>query len=421
MTGFPHMMRIRQRFDDTALDDIPGEITGQLAGLKLESSVKKGQSVAVACSSRGLANYGVIVKTVVSFLKQLELEPFLIPAMGSHGAATAAGQKRVLEHLGVDEAEVAAPIRSSLETVQIGQTEEGIPVYMDRLASEADHIVLINRIKKHTEFEHEFESGLLKMMAIGLGKQEGAATYHEAMLTYGYPGVILAVARKVMQRANLLFGVGTVENGYGQTARIGAGLRENIEKMEKDLFISAKAYAPALPFDEADIIVIDEMGKEISGTGFDTKVVGRIGLPLVTPEPERPRIKRIVVSDLTEGSGGNAVGVGIADIITRRLFDKIDMDALNMNTITGVCPEMGKIPLTVENDYEAIEIAIKCVGLIPREKLKIMRIKNTALLSEVDVSEAYEKDITGRDDLQIVTPGREMDFDAAGYLKPFTA
>jgi hypothetical protein len=421
MADFPHMMRIRQTFDDTALDDIPGEIAGQLASLKLQSSVKKGQTVAVACSSRGLAHYGIIVKAVVSFLKQLKLEPFLIPAMGSHGAGTAAGQKRVLEHLGIVEEDVAAPIRSSLETVQIGETEEHIPVYLDRLASEADHIVLINRIKKHTEFEHEFESGLLKMMAIGLGKQEGAATYHEAMLTYGYPGVILAVARKVMQDANLLFGVGTVENGYGQTARIGVGLKENIEEMEKELFTSAKTYAPSLPFDEADIILIDEMGKEISGTGFDTKVVGRIGLPLVTPEPERPKIKRIVVSDLTKGSEGNAVGVGIADIITQRLFDKIDMDALNMNTITGVCPEMGKIPLTVKNDYKAIEIAIKCVGLIPREKLKIIRIKNTALLSEVDISQAYEDEIEKRDDLELVTPKREMNFDAAGYLRPFFA
>ncbi len=303
--------------------------------------------------------------------------------------------------------------------MQLGETEEQIPVYLDKLASEADHIVLINRIKKHTEFEHEFESGLLKMMAIGLGKQEGAATYHEAMLTYGYPAVILSVARKVMQHANLLFGVGTVENGYGQTARIGVSLPETIEEIEKELFVSAKAYAPALPFDEADIILIDEMGKEISGTGFDTKVVGRIGLPLVTPEPERPRIKRIVVSDLTEGSEGNAVGVGIADIITQRLFDKIDMDALNMNTITGVCPEMGKIPLTVKNDIEAIEIAIKCVGLIPREKLKIMRIKNTALLSEVELSQAYEEEVVKRGDLTVVAPKIEMDFDPDGYQKPF--
>jgi hypothetical protein len=421
MMDFPLMLRIKQTFDDTALDNIPGEITRQLANLKLESSVKKGQTVAVACSSRGIANYGIIVKTVVSFLKQLKLDPFLIPAMGSHGAATAAGQKRVLKHLGIVEEDVAAPIRSSLEIVPIGETEDRIPVYLDKLASEADHIVLINRIKKHTEFEHEFESGLLKMMAIGLGKQEGAATYHEAMLTYGYPKVILTVARKVMQYANLLFGVGTVENGYGQTAHIGVAPKENIAEMEKALLTSAKAYAPALPFDEADIILIDEMGKEISGTGFDTKVVGRIGLPLVTAEPERPKIKRIVVSDLTEDSEGNAVGVGIADIITQRLLDKIDMDALNMNTITGVCPEMGKIPLTLRNDYEAIEIAIKCVGLIPREKLKIMRIKNTSLLSEVEISQAYEDEISKRDDLEIVIPKREMDFDAAGNLRPFIA
>jgi len=421
MMDFPHMMRIKQTFDDTALDNIPGEITMQLANLKLESSVKKGQTVAVACSSRGIASYGIIVKTVVSFLKQLELDPFIIPAMGSHGAATAAGQKRVLKHLGIVEKDVGVPIRSSLEIVQIGKTEDDIPVYLDKLASEADHIVLINRIKKHTEFEHEFESGLLKMMAIGLGKQEGAATYHEAMLTYGYPRVILTVARKVMQHANLLFGVGTVENGYGQTAHIGVAPKENIEEMEKALLTSAKDYAPALPFDEADIILIDEMGKEISGTGFDTKVVGRIGLPLVTAEPERPKIKRIVVSDLTEDSEGNAVGVGIADIITQRLLDKIDMDALNMNTITGVCPEMGKIPLTLRNDYEAIEIAIKCVGLIPKEKLKIMRIKNTSLLSEVEISQAYEDEISKRDDLEIVIPKKEMDFDAAGNLRPFIA
>ena len=416
---FPHMIRVRQTFDDKTLRNIAEEITVQLVNLKLATSVKQGQTVAVACSSRGIANYGTIVRAVISFLKQKKLDPFIIPAMGSHGAATAVGQRRVLEHLGIVAEAVGAPIRSSLEIVQIGETEDRIPVYLDKLASEADHIVLINRIKKHTEFEHEFESGLLKMMAIGLGKQEGAATYHEAMLSYGYPRVILTVARKVMQHTNLLFGLGTVENGYGQTARIGVCPKDKIEEMEKDLFKSARAYAPNLPFDTADIIVIDEMGKDISGTGFDTKVVGRIGLPLLADEPESPKLKRIVVCDLTDGSEGNAVGVGIADIITQRLLEKIDMDALNINTITGVCPEMGKIPLTMKNDREALEIAIKCVGLIPREKLKIMRIKNTSLLSEVDVSEAYEELFSTRNDLEIVVEKRAMQFDAAGNLEPF--
>jgi hypothetical protein len=201
------------------------------------------------------------------------------------------------------------------------------------------------------------------MMAIGLGKQAGAAVYHQAMLSYGYPKVILSVARRVMHNTSLLFGLGAVENGYGQTARI--------------------------------------------------------GLPLVTAEPESPRIKRIVVCDLTDGSEGNAVGVGIADIITQRLLDKIDMDALNINTITGVCPEMGKIPLTLKNDKEAIEIAIKCVGLIPRKKLKIMRIKNTSALREVELSEAYEKALSSRRDLEVVKTKRAMEFDAAGNLEPF--
>ena len=415
----PHMIRVKQTFDATTLDDIPGEIQSQIKNLGLEKVVKDGQTVAVACSSRGLSNYATIARAVISALRQLGLAPFIIPAMGSHGAATAAGQKRVLEHLGITDTEVRVPIRSSLEVVQIGETDDYIPVYLDKLAAEADHIVLINRIKKHTEFDHEFESGLIKMMGIGLGKQEGAATYHEAMLTYGYPQVLLTVARKVMEHSHLLFGVGSMENGYGQTAAISVCPRDKIEDMEKELLKSAKAYAPGLPFDEADIIIIDEMGKDISGTGFDTKVVGRIGLPLVTADPESPRIKRIVVCDLTEGSEGNAVGVGIADIITQRLLDKIDMDALNINTITGVCPEMGKIPLTMKNDKAAIEIAFKCVGLIPKEELKIMRIKNTSELSEVEVSEAYAKTLSTRTELKVVQEKRAMKFDAAGNLESF--
>jgi hypothetical protein len=417
----PRMIRVRQTFDNTTLENIDKEVRSQIENLRLEKVVKAGQTVAVACSSRGLSNYPTIVKAVISALKQVRLQPFIIPAMGSHGAATARGQKRVLEHLGIYETEVGAPIKSSLEVLRIGATGDQIPVYLDKLAAEADHIVLINRVKKHTEFDHEFESGLIKMMGIGLGKQEGAATYHEAMLTYGYPHVLLTVAHQVMQHSNLLFGVGSVENGYGQTAAIGVCPREKIEEMEKELLKSAKIFAPRLPFEEADIIIIDEMGKDISGTGFDTKVVGRIGLPLVTDDPESPSIKRIVVCDLTEGSEGNAVGVGVADVITQRLLDKIDMEALNINTITGVCPEMGKIPLTMKNDKEAIEIAIKCVGLIPSHKLNIIRIKNTSVLSEVEVSEAYEAELASRTDLEVMTEKRAMTFDAGGNLEPFFA
>ena len=418
---FPQMIRVRQKLKTPRLDNIPQEIKSQINRLGLEKKATSGQTVAVACSSRGIANYGMIVKTVVSSLKQLGLAPFIVPAMGSHGAATASGQQSVIEHLGITEKEVGAPIRSSLDVVQIGETEEHIPVYLDKLAAQADHLVLVNRIKKHTEFEHEFESGLLKLMAIGLGKQKGAATYHEAMLTYGYPRVISNVARKVLQYKNVLFGLGVVENGYNQTAAIGICSPENIRELETDLLKTAKKLAPSLPFDQADILIIDEMGKEISGTGFDTKVVGRIGLPLVTKEPESPRIKRILVCDLTAKSEGNAVGVGIADLITQRLLDKIDRDALNINTITGVCPEMGKIPLTLKNDREAIRTAIKCVGLIPLAQLKIMRVKNTSLISDVDISQGYENELLQRSDLTIVDEKKPMIFDSSGNLEPFEA
>jgi hypothetical protein len=416
---FPKMVRIRQTFDPRKIEDIGTEVETGMQGVQMESKTKPGQTVAVACSSRGIANYSTIVKEVVSALRAMELEPFIIPAMGSHGAATAEGQRRVLAHLGVTEASSGAPVRSSLDVIQIGATGEGIPVYLDKQAATADHIVLINRIKKHTEFEYVFESGLLKMMAIGLGKQAGAATYHQAMLSHGYAKVILSIARKVMHEANILFGVGIVENGYGQTAKICVCPREKIEEEEIALLKLAKKLSPALPFDEADIIVIDEMGKDISGTGFDTKVVGRIGLPLVTKDPELPRIKRIMVCDLSEGSEGNAVGVGIADVITQRLLDKIDQQALDMNTITGVCPEMGKIPLTLKNDREALDVAIRCVGLIPLHQLKIIRIKNTSCLNEIDVSEVYKTEIERREDLKIIKEKHALEFDNDGNFLPF--
>jgi len=307
---FPEMIRVKQTFDSRTVEDAAVEVKSRMRELP-DLGVLPGQTVAVACSSRGIDNYGGIVKAVVGVLKGMRLDPFVFPAMGSHGSATAVGQKRVLEHLGITEASVGAPVRSSLDVVQIGETEEGIPVYLDKQASEADHIVLVNRIKKHTEFTHEFESGLMKMMAIGLGKQAGAAVYHRAMLTHGYAHVIDAIAEKVMEKANILLGVGIVENGYGRTAGIGVCPRVTIREQEVAWLKLAKELTPALPFDRADILIVDEMGKEISGNGFDTKVVGRIGLPLVTEDPEFPKIKRIMVCDLTEASEGNERGGGI--------------------------------------------------------------------------------------------------------------
>jgi len=314
---------------------------------------------------------------------------------------------------------MGVPIRSSLKVVQIGETEDRIPVFLDRFASEADHIVFINRIKTHTDFEFEIESGLMKLMAIGLGKQEGAAACHQAILTYGYPRVILTVARKVLQSGRVLFGVGPVENADFQTARIGVFGPGELEEGEKDLLKESKELAGRLPFEKVDLLIIDEMGKDICGTGFDTKVVGRIHQPLLVREPEIPKVKRILVRDLTKNTEGNADGVGMADFVTKRLVDKIDIHALYVNAITGLEPERAKIPLTLGNDREAIDVAIRSVGLIPSVKLRIIRIKNTLHLREVDISEGYKEELSKRSDLETIAEERPIVFDEEGNLEAF--
>lgn len=416
----PRMIRVRQQLTSAPLADVTGRVRTETASALARSDFRPGQSVAVSCSSRGLDNYPQIVAGLIAELKTAGLDPFVIPAMGSHGSATAEGQAAILAHLGLTEAAVGAPIRSSMEVERIGETEDGLDVFVDALALAADHIVLVNRIKKHTEMFHEFESGLLKLMAIGLGKQAGAAYYHRAMLTHGYPRVILTSARTVLATGRVLFGLGVIEDAFCATSAVGAFLPDEIEAREKEFLARASAISPKLPFDDFDVVFIDEMGKEISGSGFDTKVVGRIGLPLVTPDPPKPKVKRIVISDLTAASDGNAVGVGVADLITDRLAGKIDMAALAMNTVTGVCPEMGKVPMSLASDRDALRLASVCVGLTPPEKLKVVRIKNTLALEEVEVSEAFARLIESRDDLTALSPAREMDFGPDGYFKPFT-
>jgi hypothetical protein len=260
----------------------------------------------------------------------------------------------------------------------------------------------------------------MKMLAIGLGKQKGASIYHQAFMVYGYPRVILSVSRQIISTQKILFGVGIVENGYGQTAAIAVVGSDDLEEKEKELLVKSKRLAARLPFEQVDVLIIDEMGKDISGTGFDTKVVGRILMPLVADEPQSPQIKRIVVCDLTEKTEGNADGVGIADFVTKRLVDKIDMNALRTNAIAGAEPEHARIPMALKNDREAIDVAIQSVGLIRRDKLKIIRIKNTMALMEVDVSTSYQTELAQRDDLEIITDAGSLQFDGEGNLTPFS-
>lgn len=413
---FPEMIRIKQHIESPVVKDIPQTVHDQIARLELGKQVRHGETVAVACSSRGIANYSRIVKATVRAIHDLGLRPFIIPAMGSHGAATAEGQKRVLEHYGITEKNMGIPIKSSLEVVHLCKTEDNIPVFIDTLAFEADHIVLINRIKSHTEFTHDFESGILKMMVIGLGNEKGASLYHKAFINYGYPRVIYTAANKIMETGKVLFGVGVVENGYSQTAGIEVMRQIEIEDKEKALLKEAKKLSPSLPFEAVDVLIIDEMGKDISGSGFDTKVVGRILMPLVAEEPKSPKIKRIVVCNLTAKTEGNADGIGIADFVTQKLVNKINFEALYVNAMAGGEPEHARIPMTLKSDREAIQSAIDTVGLIPSEALKIIRIKNTLELDELEVSTAYEQQLSKRENLEVIAKARPMVFDREGNL-----
>ncbi|MEK7204050.1 MAG: [Fe-S]-binding protein, partial [candidate division NC10 bacterium] len=396
---FPRMLRVKQRFEGPSLRDIPSAIRETMRPLHLRDKVKPGQTVAVTAGSRGIANIARITRAVVDELKALELKPFIVPTMGSHGGATAEGQRTVLEHYGITEAAMGCPIRSSMEVVQISEVK-GIPVFCDKNIWGADHIAVVARIKPHTDFTGEIESGLFKMMAIGLGKQHGAEHYHRAGHAYGYAEVFPLVGKKVLETARILFGLGLVENGYEETAKVQALLPKDFEAGEKALLQDAKAWMARLPFDVLDLLIVDDLGKNISGAGMDTNVVGR---PFVQKVLDRPKIRRIVVRDLTPESEGNAVGIGMADVTTRRLVEKINYQAMYMNAITSGVPEGAKVPMTFDTDREAIQVALGMIGLTPPERARVVRIKTTLHLTEMDVSEALLPEVKANERLSVVT------------------
>ena len=414
---FPNMIRLRQTFDRTTVADIPGMVRAELKKLALEQRIRPGQRIALTGGSRGVANIALILKTVVDYVKSLGASPFIFPAMGSHGGATAEGQAAMLAHYQVTEAFTGAPVLSSMDTVEISRTRDGVPVFIDRNACEADGIIVINRIKPHTKFKAPIESGLMKMMAIGMGKQKGAEHYHKAAIQYTFPKIIVDAGREVLKKASILCGLGLVENGYDQTAVVAALLPEELEEREKELLVLAKKMMPRLPFDDIDLLIIDEMGKDISGMGIDPNITGRNRDVLgVFPHPVNAR--RLFVRDLTPSSGGNATGIGVADLTTKRLVDKIDRLSTYMNCITGISLEKAAIPMHFDTDRECIRVALGSVGLIPAEKSRIIRIKNTLQLDELEVSEIYRDEILKRSDLEILEGPRPMSFDSGGNLFP---
>jgi uncharacterized protein (DUF362 family) len=412
----PRMYRVRQTFERPLVKDIRGTVGSELKKLSLEKNIKPGQRVAITAGSRGVANMASILKATVDHLKSLGARPFVFPAMGSHGGATAEGQLSLLAHYQITENWMGVPILASMEAVEIGRTEEGIPVFIDKHASEADHIVVVNRIKPHTKFKAPIESGLMKMMAIGMGKQKGADYYHKAALHYTYYKIIVDAGRMVMNNTPILCGLGILENGYDETAKIVALRPEEIETVEQNLLTEAKRMMPRLPFHEIDLLIVDEIGKDISGVGIDPNVTGR-NRDLIGVFPHPTNVKRIFVRDLTENSNGNANGIGLVDITTQRLVNKIDYQATYMNAITGISLEKAAVPMHFVTDQRAIEVALGSIGLTPSEESRIVRIKNTLHLDELEVSEIYAQEVRQRSDLEILEGPNPVIFDGDGNLR----
>jgi hypothetical protein len=402
---FPRMFRVKQTFQGPTVPDVPGAVHAALG--RLELPVKPGQSVALTVGSRGVVNIDTIARATVEHLRALGAHPFIIPAMGSHGGGTAEGQRAVLERYGVTEATVGCPVRATMDVVQVGEAL-GLPIWLDAHAAEADWVGVINRVKPHTGFTGDIGSGLLKMMTIGTGKHRGAVQAHRANIRLGYERMITALGSAMLRSGRIAFGLGIVENGYDETALVEAFLPEDLEAGERELLRKARAWMAKLPFDDLDLLIVDEIGKEISGTGMDTNVIGRHATWFERPFTS-PRITFIVVCDTTEKTHGNANGIGLADFTTRRLADKIDWEPTYVNALTACSPGGPKLPAVLDTARDAVAVALSCLGLDRVEDARVVRIRNTLQLTEVEVSEAFLPDLAKRSDLTALGAGSSLD------------
>lgn len=393
MARFPKMCNIVQRFDNPRVDDIPATVRQQLERLSLQRIIKPGQSVVLTAGSRGIANIPTILREAAAYFASLGAKPFVVPAMGSHGGGTVEGQLKMLASLGITEDSIGVPIRATMDTVVVAQTSNGLPVHFDRYASEADHVLVVGRVKPHTRFVGPVESGLHKMMLIGLGKHEGAKVYHRGILTMSFPEIIDAVAEQVLRKCRVCGGLAIIENALDETAMIEAVPPEQFATREPELLKLANEWLPRLPFPDVDLLIVDRIGKNISGVGMDANVIGRkFNDHMATPQ-DLARCRRILVRSLTKETYGNATGIGIAEFTTQRCVDQIDPVSTRINCITGLHPEAAMIPITLPNDEQAVEAALQTIGLIPPEQARVMQISDTLHLSHVRVSEAYFEDV----------------------------
>jgi len=412
---FPKIAMVKNHIPAPEAVDVPFEVRRGLDTLNLANQVKPGARVAITAGSRGVTDMRAAIAAVVDYLKGLGAEPFVAPAMGSHGGATDQGQADMLEHLGITQETVGAPIKSSMATEVIGETSYGQPVVIGRDFLEADHVVVVNRVKPHTSFRGVVESGLCKMLTIGMGKHAGAKLAHSQFYAHGFEQVVREIAGVVMGRVPVLCGVALVEDYREQTAHLAVCGPREFMKTDSEMLQKARRLMGLVPFKNVDLLIVDEMGKNVSGSGMDSNVTGRV-MNQVTPEPTERQFKRIFVRDLTPESEGNALGVGTADFTTRRLVDKIDLHKTRVNCLTASVPEKGRIPFAYDHDREAISDALSTVGIEDGSLVRLVWIKNTLELGQMLVSQSLLPEVADMENVEVVGEIQDMPFDEQGDL-----
>lgn len=409
----PKMVRVLQNFPRPVLADVAKAVRQEMQRPEILGRIKSGDKIAITAGSRGIANIALILREVVANLQAIGAEPFIVPTMGSHGGATAEGQVEVLHSLGISEESVGAPIHATMEVVQVGVSVGGLPVYFDKYAAEADATVVVNRVKPHTSFRGAYESGLAKMIAVGLGKQKGAEVCHSgarAKMSHR----IADLAQTAIGKTNIVFALGVIENAFDETCKIVALPKEEIMAKEPELLQEARTTLPQILFAKYDVLIVDKIGKNISGLGMDTNIIQRF--PTLDVQFE-PSVQRIVVMDLTDETHGNFHGLGLADVSTRRVFEKLDYSKTYPNPLTSRLPEASKIPVIMQNDILAIKAAIQTCCDVDYTKIRMVRIKDTLKLDEILISEHLLDQARSDPRLEIVGDPQPMVFNEKGDLR----
>jgi hypothetical protein len=413
---FPKTFRVRQHFERPFVSDIESATRSELSSLGLEEKVKPGQTIAITGGSRGIANVANILKATVGFFRELQAKPFIVAAMGSHGGGTSDGQREILSNYGITEPFCGCPIKSDMATAIIDQTPEGVPVHFSQDALAADHVVVVARVKPHTELFGDHQSGLMKMLLIGLGKHEGAKIYHRAFVDYSLDQIIRSVGRRVIQKGRILAGLGIVENAHDETGLLRGFHPQDMELGDRELLAIARQWLPRLPFQHADLLLVDEIGKEISGCGMDTNIIGRKQHEHAPAPDEFPKIKRIAVRSLTEQTHGNATGLGKSEFCLSRVVRAMDQRITSINVTTACFPQVGMIPPNYDTDREMLSVALSTIGLTEPQNARMLWIRNTLHLLELECSEIFLEEAKQRADLEILTEPRPLPLDADGML-----